>query len=308
MHAAANPYEGAHFLGFFLTLGQRFMSLFQGGEGTFSLTSDEVQVLALLAMVLSSAWVGTLLVLQRMTMLANALSHTTLLGIVLVYVFLGIGVGHPGMLIAALGMGLVTNFLTEWLNGKGGLSPDASIALVFTALFALGIVAATLFAKDAHIGIEAVMGNVDALQAGDLPLLFGVAGLNGLSVWLLGKEWQMLSFDPVFARCQGVPCRVFRYLLMFQAAMTVTAAFRAVGVILVLALMTGPVLMARLYAQRFSSLMGFSVLFGLGSVLGGVALSRHFHSEGLLLSTGGVVVSLILVLYLVLVGLKRRVL
>ena len=253
MYAAANPYEGSHFFDFFLTLGKRVLYLFQGGEGSFFLVGDEVQILALLAITLSAASVGTLLVLQKMTMLANALSHTMLLGIVLVYVFLGIGVGHPGMLIASLGMGLLTNFLTEWLNGKGGLSLDASIALVFTALFALGILAATLFAKNAHIGIEAVMGNVDALQKEDLPLLFGVAGLNGFSVWLLGKEWQMLSFDPIFARCQGVLFRFFRYLLMFQAAITVTAAFRAVGVILVLVFMTGPVLMARLYAERFFS-------------------------------------------------------
>lgn len=308
MYAAANPYEGSHFFDFFWILGKRVLHLFQGGEPPFFLVGDEVQMLALLTIALSAAFVGTLLVLQKMTMLANALSHTMLLGIVLVYVFLGIGVGHPGMLMAALGMGLLTNFLTEWLHGKRGLSSDASIALVFTALFALGIVAATLFAKNAHIGIEAVMGNVDALQKEDLPLLFGVAGLNGLSVWLLGKEWQMLSFDPIFARCQGVFCRFFRYLLMFQAAMTVTAAFRAVGVILVLVFMTGPVLMARLYTERFSSLIGFAALFGVGNALAGVALSRHFHSEGILVSTGGVVATLILVMYLTLAGLKRRML
>ena len=161
MHAAANPYEGNNFFSFFATVVERLVRFIQGGPAYFSLVSDEVQILALLVIAISAACVGTLLVLQKMTMLANALSHTTLLGIVLVYVFLGIGVGHPGMLVAAFGMSVITNFLTEWMHSNGKISADASIALVFTVLFALGIVAATLLAKDAHIGIEAVTGPVD---------------------------------------------------------------------------------------------------------------------------------------------------
>ncbi len=150
-----NPYNGQTFFGFFLTLLHRLWGFVSGDLEWRHLASDELQVVVLVGVASSSALVGTFLVLRKMTMLANALSHTILLGIVGAYLLTRETVlfqdgGHGGpiniqaMLLAALVMGLVTTFLTEFLTKTARLQEDASTGIVFTSLFALGIILVTL--------------------------------------------------------------------------------------------------------------------------------------------------------------------
>lgn len=147
------------------------------------LASDEIQFLTLAFVAISSGLVGTFLILKRQTMLANALSHTILVGIIIAYFFNPVRFftaepspfEHPElgvMLIAAIITGIITSFLTELLTKQVKLQPDAALGLVFTSLFALGILLVTLFTKSAHIGLEIVMGNVDGLAFRDCRLSF----------------------------------------------------------------------------------------------------------------------------------------
>lgn len=311
----SNPYYGQNFFGFFKQLGIRLWEFMMGNLSFSYLAADEIQVLVLIGVALSSALVGSFLVLRKMTMLANSLSHTILLGIVFVYIISHAGTSGlfhdsfsldiPLMLITSVFMGVVTNFLTEFLTNTMRLQEDASIGIVFTALFALGIVLVTILTRNAHIGTEAVMGNVDSLQLKDCQLVFIIFALNFIILLLFFKEFKITTFDPALSRALGISTLFFNYLLMTQASMTVIGAFRAVGVLMVLAFITGPPLIARCLTNDLRKLINLAALLGCISSLLGVATARHLLTTyGLALSTGGVVVCMIVLMFLIVLLFK----
>lgn len=296
-----NPYNGVEFFSFFQVLFSRILQFIGHGFSLEEIHTDEVQLLVLSAVSISSAIVGTFLVLKRMAMLANALSHTILLGIVLAYFFLKpTSIESPlplsSMLIAALLMGWLTGFLSDCLTKGAKLSEDASIGLVFTSLFAIGVILVTVLTRNAHIGTEVVMGNVDGLNFEDAILVWSILGIKLILLLLFFKEFQATAFDPQYAVALGISVPFFNLLLMTQSAATTIGAFRAVGVLMVLSLMTGPVLAARFFVKTLKPLLILASIFGLLASLFGVALSRHiFTAYDTPLSTGGVVVALVVV-------------
>jgi ABC-type Mn2+/Zn2+ transport systems, permease components len=291
---------GFKFFTFFLVLLRRAFFFFSEGP----LASDEIQLAVLSAVALSCGILSPFLVLKRMTMLANSLSHTILLGIALAalgarYFWGGQWFDIPTLLIGALVAALLTALCTETLTRWFRLQEDASIGLVFTVLFALGITLVTLYLRDVHLGIEAIMGNVDALQLSDvqLPALF--IAINALVVFLFFKQFQLISFDSHLAKSFGLKVGYFRYIFLFLIAATCIGAFRAVGVILVLTFLTGPYLIARLFSCRLERLLIWTPLIGVGASFIGVALSRHLlNVHGWALSTGGLVSTVIGLLYI----------
>lgn len=304
-----NPYSGETFIGFFVQLTLRLWGFLQGDLGVDQLVSDEIQILVLVGVATSAALLGCFLVLRKMTMLANALSHTILLGIVLAYVLTTWGVSSlaenhhdpiniKAMLAASLVMGILTTFLTEFLTKNAGLQEDASIGIVFTSLFALGVILLTLLTRSAHIGTEVVMGNVDALHLQDCKLVFTILGINLLLFVLFFKEYKMTTFDAGLSKALGVSPVLYNYLLMIQVSATAIGAFRAVGVLMVLAFITGPALTARLLTNDLKKMLLLAVGTGMGVSVVGVALSRHLLSvKGLALSTGGIVVCMIVLAF-----------
>lgn len=306
-----NPYTGVNFFGFFWQLMVRLSGFLTGQLGFQDLVSDEIQILVLVCVAGSSAILGCFLVLRKMTMLANALSHTILLGIVLAY-YLSINgwfgqvldahdpIPIRAMLLASLVMGVVTTFLTQFLTKSIGLQEDASIGIVFTSLFALGVILVTLLTRSAHVGTEVVMGNADALQPGDIKLVFAVLALNIVLILLFFKEYKITTFDEGLSRALGISPIFFNYLLMTQVSATAIGGFRAVGVLMVLAFITGPALMARMLSNDLKSMLWISSLIGCFASIVGVALSRHLLTVSeLALSTGGIVVCIIVVLFIV---------
>ncbi|MGB7978607.1 MAG: metal ABC transporter permease [Chlamydiales bacterium] len=257
--------------------------------------TDLLQIAVLSAIAIACGLLGPFLVLKRMTLFANALSHTLLLGVALAFLITGSSLFHlPNLLIGALLAALMTALFTGGLTRIFRLQEDASIGLVFTALFALGIVVVTLYTRDAHLGIEAVMGNADVLQGSDLKLALGLAGLNLAAVLLFFRQLQLTSFDPNLAKTMGIRSGFFHFLLLFLAAATCIGAFRAVGVLLVLAFLVGPFLIARLFCDRLPKLLVWSPLIGVGASAAGVGISRIcLDLFGWALSTGGIVTSLI---------------
>lgn len=305
-----NPYSGETFVGFFVTFFGRLLALVSGQLPVTSLATDEIQVFVLVGVACSTALLGCFLVLRKMTMLANSLSHTILLGIVIAYLVTKggvIGAAHEGgyepininaMLLASLLTGIATTFLTEFLTKSARLQEDASTGIVFTSLFALGIILVTLATRDAHIGVEVVMGNVDALRFDDLKLIYTVLGFNIVILLLCFKEYTITTFDPSLARALGFSTVFFNYLLMVQVSATAIGAFRAVGVLMVLAFITGPVLTARLMTHSLKTMLLLSAAIGSTASLIGVALARHLLTVyGLALTTGGVVVCVITVIF-----------
>lgn len=312
----SNPYHGETLWGFLLVFMQRVAGFISGQLSFQELASDEIQIFVLIGVALSSAFVGTFLVLRRMTMLANSLSHTILMGIVLAY-FITLatsaedlehgtrGAPMQTLLFAAFLTGLLTTFLTEFLTKTAKLQEDASTGIVFTSLFALGIILVTVLTHDAHIGTEAVMGNADALHRDDFFWVYAVAGGNLLLFVLFFKEFQLTTFDAGLAYALGFSPLLFNYLLMAQVSATAMTSFRAVGVLLVLAFMTGPVLTARLLTSSLKTLLLMAGALGSLCALLGVAFTRHFLTVyGMALSTSGVVVCSLLVLFVLVLLVK----
>lgn len=291
-----NPYYDTTFLGFFCRLIKRLFTY----DG--ALASDELQMLILCCIATSAAIVGSFLILRKMTMLANSLSHTVLIGIVLAYLLIFIKkpfVMQTAMpmsifLVAALISALITTFLTEFLTKVVKLQEDASIGLVFSILFALGIVLVTLFTRNAHIGAEIVMGNVDALHPSDLKLAFIALLFNVVITLLFFKEYTITTFDPIYAKTVHISLFTFNSLIMLQTAITTIAGFRAIGVLMILAFLVIPPIIARLFTARLYLMILLAIAVGIVVSICSVALSRHLLSVyHLSLSTGGLTVCLL---------------
>lgn len=290
---------GGDFFSFFAVLFQRLT----GQLPLDQLASDEVQLIVLMGVTLSTVLLGTFLTLKKMTMMANSLSHTTLLGIVIAYLIFfapetDLSIDTGILLVAAVVSAVLTTLLTELARDLLKLQEDAAIGLVFTTLFALGIILVTVFTRNSHLGVEVITGNVDALHFEDIRLIWGAALLNIILIGLFFRQWVMTAFDEKLSFSLGLPTKTFHYLLMFLTALTLIAAFRAVGVLLVLSFLVGPTLIARQWTHRLSSLLLLGIGIGLFAAIVGVALSRHFLTAyHMPLSTGGLVVTLISIFY-----------
>lgn len=304
-----NPYYDNTFFEFLSNLLIRFTLFLTGNLSLNQLVSDEIQMLVLIGVAASSALVGAFLIFRNMTMLANSISHTILVGIVIAFVltreFFG-GDFHQGqesinmeiMLIASLLMGILTSILTEFFVKTVKLQEDASTGLVFTTLFALGIILVTVLTRNAHIGAEVVMGNVDALRLDDFKLVALILIVNSVIFTIFYKEFAITTFDPALASALGYSTTFFNYLLMVQISATVVGAFRAVGVLMVLAFITGLPLTARILTNSLHKMLFTSVALGFFCSIVGVALSRHILTVyGIALSTAGVVVCTIVITY-----------
>ena len=261
--------------------------------------TDLLQWAILSGIAISCGVLGPFLVLRKMTMFTNSLSHTILLGIVLAFLITGSALFNVStLLIGALIASLMTALFTGGLVKVFCLQEDASIGLVFTALFALGITLVTLYTRNVHLGLEAVMGNVDILDLSDLKLTGALVLLNLCLITVFYKQFQLTSFDSNMAKTLGIPCSTFQFFLLFLASVTCVGAFRAVGVLLVLAFLVGPYLIARTFCHKLSHLLFWSPFVGVVLSGVGVLIARVLFGQfGLALSTGGIVAFLIGLVY-----------
>ena len=296
-----NPYFGADLLTFFPLFFSRLARFITGDLPLSEAAPDEVQIAVLVLVALSCACIGVFLVLTKMTMLANALSHTILPGLVIAYlmsVALLSSLDLQALLWASLITGLLTVSATQLSTYLFKLQEDASIGLVSTTMVAIGVILVTLFTRSTHLGVEAVMGNVDALHPSDVRLVLGIFCIIAPLIALFFKEFKIIAFDSPFARTQGFSPQLWRYILMFLTAMTVIGAFRAVGILLVLSLLVGPVLTARLFTHRLKFLILAAAALGSGASCLSVALCRHclsvYHTP---LSTAGILSTLLSLIY-----------
>lgn len=280
-----NPYWGQDFFSFLALFFGRLLQLFFGKLSFSELASDEIQIFVLFFVGVSAALVGVFLVLKKMTMLANALSHTILLGIVISYLFMQVIIGkgllvfdNKLLLFASLITALLTMGLTDLCKRVFKLQEDASIGLIFTFLFAIGVVLVTIYTRNVHLGSEAIMGNIDALHINDLKFTFSIACVNLIMILAFFKYYQILAFDEVLAKLLCCFPLFFQYLLLIQTSCTAIGAFRAVGVFLFLIFLTAPILSARLFTKKLKTIVAYAVLINFITIVFSVALSRHLLS------------------------------
>ncbi len=250
---------------------------------------------------------GLWLVLRRQSMMGDALSHTALPGVILSLMtvtaakargWITEGQVDVGMQIAlmvgAVLMGIVTTVLTEWLQKLAHVDGGTALGVVFTGLFAVGLVLIRVVADDAHVDTECVlMGSLESVSLNtwnlfgrEIPkaacLIAFMLVLNLALTVVFFKEMRLAAFDAELATVQGVNARVMHYAHMALTAATVTAAFQSVGSILVIALLVVPAVTALQLSWRLrtvvlltlgiagvSALLGHVMAMTLPAVLGG---------------------------------------
>ena len=234
----------------------------------------------------SCGLLGCFLILRKMAMIGDAISHAVLPGIVIAFLFSGSLNSFP-MLIGAASFGLLTTFLIELFNKKGELQKDASIGITFTWLFAVGVILISLYADNVHIDQDCVLfGEISYVALEPLTsLLPGISAPN--TVWILGtvmilviamivfgyKGLFLTTFDPSFAATIGVSTVAWHYLLMSAVSVTTVVSFESVGAILVVALLIAPAAAAYLLTDQLPKMLIIAALVGIIASIGGYYLA-----------------------------------
>ena len=238
---------------------------------------------------------GNFLLLRRQALIGDAISHVVLPGIVVAFLVTGTVTAWP-MMLGAGAAAIVAVLMIEAVKRLGRVEPGAAMGLVFTTLFAAGVLLLEQSdTSSVHLDVEhALNGNLESLIWFDatgwgslldpealaglppqLPRLAIVTLAIGLFLALLWKELAMSTFDADFARTVGVPTRLLGGALVVLTAIAAVAAFDAVGSIIVIAMFVCPPAAARLMTDRLGRQVAWSVLFAVVSAVLGYVLAGY---------------------------------
>jgi len=237
---------------------------------------------------IACGWIGCYLILQGLALLGDAISHTVLLGIVVAHLCRekfktsAEFVGSSATFIGAAVTGMLTALLVEGLHSTSRVKEDAAIGIVFTSLFALGVVLLGVFAGSAHIDTQHVLyGNLEfvasgaAIDVGRFSVPVAVCQMAVIAAVLLVlivafyKELLVVSFDPQLAVSLGLRPRLIRYAMMAALSLSVVGAFSSVGAVLVVAMLIAPAATAYLLTRRLPMMFLISAAVGIVSSLVG---------------------------------------
>lgn len=244
----------------------------------------EIQLVAVVTAV-ACAVPGVFLVLRRMALLSDAISHTVLLGIVLAY-FVVRDLASPILIVSAALTGVLTVALVETLARTRLVKQDAAIGLVFPALFSIGVILVSRWAGDVHLDTDAVLLGEIAF-APFRRLEWNGADLGPRALWVMGsvlvlvvafvvvfyKELKLSTFDPALAAALGFSPVLLHYVFMGLVSVTAVGAFDTVGSVLVVALMIAPPATAYLLTDSLPRMLVYSALVAAASAVAGFWLA-----------------------------------
>lgn len=240
---------------------------------------------------ISCALLGTLLVLKRMSMLGDAISHSILPGLALAFLLSGSRSPLP-MFLGAASLGVFTAYITDTLHRYGKLQEDASIGVTFTWLFAVGVILISLFAGQVDLDQDCVLYGEIAFAPLDI-LTWGETNIGPRSFWILLSvtlanilfvtlsfhRLALTCFDKGLARSVGVSTGFWHYILMTFVSLTIVASFESVGAILVVAMLVVPANAAYLIARSLSEMFLIAVGISILSSVGGYYLAEAFDAS-----------------------------
>jgi manganese/zinc/iron transport system permease protein len=250
----------------------------------------EILIIASLAAI-ACALPGTLLVLRGAALMSDAISHSVLLGIAVMFLFVQ-RLDSPLLLVGAALSGLGAVMVVEKIIASQKLKKDAALGLVFPLFFSLGVIIISSYAKNAHLDTDMVLLGelafapftrltIGSVDCGPYAVWILVTALviNMLMVWVLYKEWHATLFDSQYAHLVGFSCGIMHYLLMTIASVSAVATFNIVGSMVVVALMIIPAATASLCAKNFKEMILLSCGFGVASAWGGYACAILLNSS-----------------------------
>lgn len=263
----------------------------------------EIQIIASVVAI-ACAIPGTFLVLRKMAMISDAISHAILPGIVIGF-FITQDLNSPLLIFLAAVTGIVTVVLVEYIQKTGLVKEDTAIGLVFPALFSIGVILIAKNANDVHLDVDAVLLGELAFAPFDR-LIIGGSDMGPKSLWIIGsilvltiilllcffKELKLSTFDRGLAASLGFSPVIIHYGLMSVASVTTVGAFDAVGAILVVALMIAPAASAYLLTTDLKKMLSLAILFGVLS-----AVSGYWVAHWLDASIAGSITSMLGILF-----------
>jgi manganese/zinc/iron transport system permease protein len=264
----------------------------------------EIQLIASLVAI-ACAIPGTFLVLRKMAMISDAISHSILPGIVIGF-FITQDLNSPLLILLAAITGVITVILVERIQKTGLVKEDTAIGLVFPALFSIGVIMIAKNANDVHLDVDAVLLGELAFAPFDRLFISGT-DVGPKSLWIIGsilvitvglliaffKELKVSTFDAGLAASLGFSPALIHYGLMTVSSVTTVGAFDAVGAILVVALMIAPAASAYLLTTDLKKMLGLAIVFGVLS-----AISGYWFAHWLDASIAGSITTMLGVLFL----------
>jgi len=258
------------------------------------------------AVALVSGVVGCLVVLRRMAFLGDALSHAMIAGVAGGYLVMkllfGIEAHAPSMLLGSLLAAVLTVALIGLVSRVSRIKEDTAIGIMYTGVFALGVVVVSMFREYIHIDLmHFIMGDILGVADSDLWVSVLVCATVLSVLVLFFRHFQLATFDPVMAASTGLPVLLLDYALTSCVSLVVVSAVSMVGVILVVGLLITPAATAYLLSDRLDRMMALAALFGVTSVIGGLYLCVWLDSAG-----GGAVMLFCTLQFLVVLALAPR--
>ena len=240
----------------------------------------EIQLIASLVAI-ACAIPGTFLVLRKMAMISDAISHSILPGIVIGF-FITQDLNSPLLILLAAITGIITVILVEYIQKTGLVKEDTAIGLVFPILFSIGVIMIAKNANDVHLDVDAVLLGELAFAPFDR-LIISSVDLGPKSLWVIGsiliitigllfaffKAIKISTFDAGLAASLGFSPTIIHYGLMTVSSVTTVGAFDAVGAILVVALMISPAATAYLLTNHLKRMLIYAICFGIFSAISG---------------------------------------
>lgn len=259
--------------------------------GSYPVRSDDLWTVAIaVCCCVSCGLLGCFLMLRKMSLLGDAISHAILPGLAAAFFFTGSR--EPfAMLAGALVVGVMTAVISTGLNRWGRVPEDASMGVVFTTLFACGVILITLVARDVDLDpgcvlyglIEFAPFDTVRLLGMELPRsfvwLFTVLVINTALIVVFFKELKIVCFDPYLATTMGISATAVHYGLMTAVAATSVASFEAVGSILVVAMLVAPGATAHLLTDKLGRLLWWSAAIGTLSAVVGYVLAMKLNTS-----------------------------
>lgn len=218
------------------------------------------------------AVVGSYLMVQRLALLGDAISHSVMPGLAIAFTI------GANIFVGAFIAGVLSTLLIALIHTRSPIKEDTAMGIVFSAFFALGITLITVIQKDNKVDLNHFLfGNILGVSWGDVTSTVTIAAIVVVVIVLLFKELQFYTFDPLGAQAAGLPVNLLNFGLMILISLTIVASLKVVGVILVLALLVTPGATAYLLVKRLHQMMLLGSVVSVLCSVSGMYLSYYFN-------------------------------
>jgi manganese/iron transport system permease protein len=237
------------------------------------LTYDFMQRALIVALIVGavSAVLSCFVILKGWSLMGDAVSHAVLPGIVIAHV-----IGAP-IAIGAFVSGLLCAVFAGYLRANSRVKEDTVLGIVFSGLFAFGLVLFTKLDTGEHL-LHILFGNLLGARWEDIHEIAIVGGVTLLIVLAKRRDLLLYCFDPTHARAIGLPVTLLHYGLLALLSATIVTALKAVGIILVIAMLIAPGAIAFLLTQRFGAMLAIAAASAIGTSIAGALISFHIDA------------------------------